>query len=122
MTYAGLKTMVYAKLDKNDVRVKGAMHFVSSHYSFEESPGAGMKGYYYYLQTMTKALNAYGQDTIVLADGTKKSWRKDAVSQIASQQLDNGSWVNDKNGRYLESLPALVTGYSMTSLREAAQK
>jgi squalene-hopene/tetraprenyl-beta-curcumene cyclase len=122
MTYAGLKSMVYADLDKSDARVKGAMHFVSNNYTFKESPGAGMKGYYYYLQTMTKALNAYGLDTIALADGSKKKWRDDAISQIAKQQYPDGSWVNTKNGRYLESLPALVTAYSMISLREAAKK
>ena len=118
MTYQGLKSMVYAKLDRQDPRVKGAMNYIREHYQVDGVPGGDMRGYYYYLQTMAKALDAYGDDVLELADGTERNWRVDMVDQLAKLQLDNGSWVNEV-GRYMEAMPELVTAYAMISLKTA---
>ncbi len=58
MTYAGLKSMIYAGVSKDDPRVKAAVTFLQKNYTVDSNPGMGQSGLYYYLQTMSKALNA----------------------------------------------------------------
>lgn len=118
MTYAGLKSMIYAEVSANDPRVRGALDWVGRNYTFETVPGAGMRGYFYYLQTMTKALGAANIDSLPLADGKSADWRADATKHLISLQRADGSWYNP-DGKYLESLPELVTAYAMISLRNA---
>ena len=116
MTYAGLKSMIYAGVDMNDPRVKAAMEFISKHYSLTENPGMGAAGLYYYYHTFAKALDAAGVDNVADASGTEHDWRVDLFSQLAAQQSDNGSWVNDENPRWLEGDRSLVTGYALLAL------
>ncbi len=118
ITYAGLKSMVYAKLDRNDVRVKGVLKFVSENYMLKENPGQKLRGHFYYLQTMAKALDAYGADTILLKNKKKVLWRDDMIGQLREMQLSGGGWVNT-DGRYLESVTALTTGYAMIAMKHA---
>jgi hypothetical protein len=116
MTYAGLKSMLYAGVNKDDPRVKAAMDFISKHYSLEQNPGMGAAGLYYYYHTFAKALDATGLETLSDASGTEHNWRGDLFSQLASEQSENGSWVNDENPRWLEGDRSLVTGYALLAL------
>ncbi len=118
MTYAGLKSMIYAKVDRKDVRVKGAVRFIRNNYTLAKNPGQGTKGLYYYTQTMAKALAAYGRDEIQLADGKTVNWREDMIKTLADRQTSVGAWVN-ADGRYLESMTELCTPYAMISIRQA---
>jgi squalene-hopene/tetraprenyl-beta-curcumene cyclase len=118
MTYAGLKSLLYAKLAKDDLRVKAALGWLTKHYTWTENPGMGMAGYYYYVHTASKALSVYGEDVIVDADGTPHEWRQDVVRALLSRQQPDGSWVND-NGRWWESVPELVTAYNVIALETA---
>jgi squalene-hopene/tetraprenyl-beta-curcumene cyclase len=115
MTYAGLKSMIYAGLQKDDPRVKAAYEWLKKHYSVTENPGMGDAGLYYYLHTLTKALDAVGDDKIVGADGAAHDWRADVIKQLSSLQKPDGSWVN-ANNRWLEGDPKLVTAYSLLAL------
>jgi squalene-hopene/tetraprenyl-beta-curcumene cyclase len=117
MTYAGLKSMIYAKVDRNDARVRGAMAYIRKNYTIDSEPGRGMGGYYYYLQTMAKALDAYDEDILTTPNGNVR-WRLDLITRLAELQRANGSWVNG-NGRYFEALPELVTSYAMISIYTA---
>jgi len=119
MTYAGLKSMVYAQLEKDDVRVKAARDWASRHYTLDENPGMGPEGHYYYLQTFAKALNAFGEDTLVTADGRTCKWREDLLRKLIALQKDSGEWHNDKHGRWMESIPELVTAYSLIAMEVA---
>ena len=56
MTYAGLKSMIYAGLRPDDPRVKAASEYITRHYTVDENPGLGQKGLYYYYQTFAKTL------------------------------------------------------------------
>ncbi len=82
MTYAGLKSMIYAGVGPDDPRVKAAVKWVQAHYDFDENPGMeetpGMKdaGLYYYYHAMAKALDAIGSDTFEDAQGEKHQWRR----------------------------------------------
>ena len=61
MTYAGLKSMIYAGVGPDDPRVKAAVKWLaSSTTALDENPGMGTAGLYYYYQTFAKALAAMG--------------------------------------------------------------
>ncbi len=115
MTYAGLKSMIYAGLDKDDPRVKAAHEWIRRHYTLQENPGMGSAGLFYYYHTFAKALAAIGDDQIIDDDGNAHDWRADLARQLISEQKPDGSWVNN-NTRWLEGDPNLVTAYSLLAL------
>lgn len=116
MTYAGLKSMIYAGVDKDDERVKAAVAWLAKNYDTKENPGMGDTGLYYYYQTVAKALDAYGEEKFVTADGKAHNWRADFTEELIRRQQDNGSWVNEKAERWMEGDPNLVTGYCLLAL------
>ena len=60
MTYAGLKSMIYAGVGADDPRVKAALKWIQQHYDLSSNPGMGQAGLYYYYHTFAKALDAAG--------------------------------------------------------------
>ena len=121
MTYAAVKSMLYARMDKNDPRVKAAMKYLMRNYVLTENPGMGAQGLFYYLHVMTKALDAFGADVLIGEGGKKHEWRKDVISEFLKIQQKNGSWANT-HGRFFESDPSLATPYAIIALRVAAKK
>ncbi len=115
MTYAGLKSMIYAGVKSDDPRVKAAYKWAQSHYDVESNPGMGDAGLYYYYQAFAKALAAIGQDQIEDSDGKKHDWRADLIQALGKRQKADGSWVNETN-RWMEGDANLVTGYALLSL------
>jgi squalene-hopene/tetraprenyl-beta-curcumene cyclase len=120
MTYAGLKSMIYARVNRDDPRVKAAVDWVRRHYTFAENPGIGAQGHFYYLHTCAKALHALGEEELTGADGTAHRWRDDLARQIVSLQEPDGCWTNEASGRWMESIPALATCYAILSLQVVA--
>ena len=118
MTYAGLKSMIYAGVTADDARVKAAIGWLKKNYDLESNPGMGTAGLYYYYQTFAKALAALGQDQFVDDKGQTHDWRKDLIHTLASKQKNDGSWVNENN-RWLEGDANLVTGYALLALSYA---
>jgi squalene-hopene/tetraprenyl-beta-curcumene cyclase len=115
MSYAGLKSMIFAGLSKDDPRVKAALAWASKNYSVTENPGLGKAGLYYYLHLFSTAMDASGMDTIKDANGMEHDWRADLIKALASSQNKDGSWVNEDK-KWLESDPNLVTGYALLTL------
>ena len=115
MTYAGLKSMIFAGVGPDDPRVQAAVAWIQKHYSLSENPGMGDAGLYYYYHTFAKALDALGQDVFVDADGTQHHWRRELARELVSRQRADGAWVND-NSRWLEGDPNLVTAYALLTL------
>lgn len=115
MTYAGLKSMIFAGVGPDDPRVKAAYTWATKHYTLEENPGMGGAGLYYYYHTFAKALDAIGKDVIEDADGVKHDWKQELVTELASRQNKDGSFVNDTT-RWMEGDPHLVTGYALLAL------
>ena len=115
MTYAGLKSMIFAGVGPDDPRVKAAVEWVRKNYSLDTNPGMGDAGLYYYYHTFAKALDALGQDELIDADGTKHNWRHELAAELAKRQHEDGSWSNT-NSRWLEGDPNLVTGYALLAL------
>ncbi|MFK7818169.1 MAG: prenyltransferase/squalene oxidase repeat-containing protein [Planctomycetaceae bacterium] len=115
MTYAGLKSMIYAGLNSEDKRVKAAFKWIQKNYSVDQNPGVGLQGLFYYYHTFAKALSVLEIDYVVEADGTKNDWRKDVANKLIEIQYENGSWLN-KTPRWYEGDPNLVTAYSLLAL------
>lgn len=122
MTYAGMLSLIYADVSRNDSRVRSAFDWAMRHWTLEENPGAGPEGVYYFYNVLTKALAAFGRDRIP-ADETEIFWRRELVRKLLNlQRIDpatgHGYWLND-HGRYLESDPVLVTSYAILALQMA---
>ena len=115
MTYAGLKSMIYAGLKEDDPRVKAAVTWIKKNYDLDSNPGMGDAGLYYYYHTFAKALSALGQDIIIDESGAKHDWRQELIAELASRQRKDGSWAND-NSRWLEGDASLCTAYSLLAL------
>ena len=115
MTYAGLKSMIYAGLKKDDPRVVAAKKWLAKNYDLKSNPGMGQAGLYYYYNTMSKALEANGEDKFVDDKGVAHDWRKELIETLAAAQQKDGSWVNE-TPRWMEGDPALATGYALLAL------
>jgi len=115
MTYAGLKSMIYAGVKPDDPRVKAALKWAEKHYGLDSNPGLGNAGLYYYYHMFAKALDAAGKDEITDAKGVKHNWRRELLEELVRRQRPDGSWVNE-NARWLEGDASLVTGYALLAL------
>lgn len=115
ISYGGLLSYAYAKVDRQDPRVVAVLDWLQSNYTLEENPGMGPQGYFYYLHLMTKALTAAKIDTLKLADGREVRWREEVARRLLELQQPNGSWINE-NKRWWETDPNLVSSYVLLSL------
>ncbi len=114
MTYAGLKSMIFAGVDREDYRVKAAKKFLYNNYSVATNPGMGSSGLYYYQHTMAKTLDALGEREFNTKDGPR-DWKSELLSQLKKVQRVDGSWTNP-DARWMEGDPNLVTGYVLLTL------
>jgi len=115
MTYAGLKSMIFAGVNSDDPRVKAAFNWIQQHYSLDENPGMADAGLYYYYNTFGKALEAMKIDQFIDSKGNKHDWRAELRDAVIKRQQADGSWLN-KNARWMEGDPNLVTGYALLTL------
>ena len=115
MTYAGLKSMIYAGVGPEDKRVKAAYGWIQRHYDLSSNPGMGKAGLYYYYHTFAKALDAMDVDEVEDDQGIKHNWRQELIETLAKNQLPDGSWINE-NDRWYEGDANLVTGYALLAL------
>jgi squalene-hopene/tetraprenyl-beta-curcumene cyclase len=121
MTYAGLKSFLYAGVGKNDDRVKAALAWVRKHYTVTENPGQKDAGLFYYYHTFAKAMDALGEDMFADAKGVQHDWRQELFDELKKKQKENGSWVNT-NGAFLENLPELATAFAVLALSYCKKK
>ena len=126
MTYAGLKSLIYAGLDHADTRVKAAIEWIKKHWTVSENPGMGENdpknakhGLYYYLQAMSKSLHAYGEPRVTDAAGVTRDWRLEIIQQLASLERPDHSWAGEK--RWMEDNSTLTTAYVALTLEEVRQ-
>jgi squalene-hopene/tetraprenyl-beta-curcumene cyclase len=119
MTYAGVKSLIYAGVSKDDARVKVALGWLRKNYTVEANAGmpAQLKdrGLFYYYQTMAKTLDLLGEDEFIDDKGVKHDWRTDLFRAIQKRQNPDGSWTNPTD-RWMEGDPALVSGYVLMAL------
>lgn len=116
MTYSGLKSFLYAGVDRKDKRVEAALNWIRHHYTLEENPGMGKAGLYYYYHTFAKAMDALGDDLFEDAKGKKHDWRMELFQTLQKQQLENGSWRNLGERAFAEDNADLSTSFALLSL------
>lgn len=119
MTYAGVKSLIYANIDRDDARMKAALGWLKANYTLDANPGmppqVSKQGLYYYYNTFGKAQQVLGQDRFVDAKGVSHDWQADLFHALAKRQRADGSWINE-NDRWMEGDPNLVTGYALMAL------
>lgn len=119
MTYAGVKSMIYCGVSKEDERLKKAIGWVRDHYSVEANPGMpevrSRWGLYYYYHTMAKCLDVLGEDQFTDSKGKKHDWRADIRQALIKKQNKDGSWTNEAK-IWMEGNPHLVTGYALMTM------
>ena len=119
-TYAGLLSYSWANLQKNDRRVQNAFKWIAEHYTVDENPGIGTKALYYYYMVFAKALQAFGENTIVDSKGVSHNWREDLGKKLISLQAADGSWVNT-NPAEMQGNKTLVTAFTMMAIESILQ-
>ena len=117
MTYSGLKSLIYAKVKKDDVRIQSAMEWVLKNYTLEENPGVGKAGLYYYYHTFAKTLSLLEMPSVTDAKGVTHDWKAELAAKLAATQRADGSWCNEASGRWMESIPQLSTAYCLMALQ-----
>ncbi|MCP3917250.1 MAG: hypothetical protein GY711_17010 [bacterium] len=127
MTYALLKSFVFAGLKKDDPRVEACWKWLQENYTLDINPGmehspdptAAYQGLYYYFHSMARALNVFGADVITDGAGAQHAWRTQLAGRILSMQSKiDGSWVNVNAPRWWEGNPVLATSYALLTLAE----
>lgn len=118
MTYAGLESMIYSQVERNDPRVRSALQWAAQHWSVDENPGMGSKGLFYYFNIMAKALSLNGSESITSAAGIAIPWKEQLIKKLVALQSTQGSWVNADN-QFWEGDPVLVTCYAILTLEYA---
>ncbi len=115
ITYAGLKSMIYAGLTKDDDRVKAATEWIRKNYTLSENPGMGQQGLYYYFQTFSKTMSSLESESFTTTDGKEHFWKQELAQKLAELQRPNGSWINPAD-RWYEGDPNLVSAYCLMAL------
>jgi squalene-hopene/tetraprenyl-beta-curcumene cyclase len=121
MTYAGLKSFLYAGVGKEDKRVQAAVAWVRKNYTVTENPGQKDAGLYYYYHTFAKAMDALGEEQFKDAKGATHDWRQELFDELKKRQKADGSWANT-NAAFLENLPELATAFAVLALSYCRKK
>ena len=115
MTWAGLKSFIYADVGRNDGRVRDAYAWLQANYSIDENPGLGQKGLFYYYHVMARALTLLGERSVKDRQGVTHDWYAELAHKLLALQRADGSWVNP-DGTYWEDNPAVATPRALLAL------
>ncbi len=122
MSCVGLLGLLLSDTPRDDPQVVEAMGWLERHWSIDEHPRMGDKSLYYYYLTLSRALDAYGQNTIEVPGKGKVNWRREVTQKLLElQKIDEkgkGYWANDVN-RWREGDAVLTTCYAMLALETA---
>ncbi|MCA9066721.1 MAG: terpene cyclase/mutase family protein, partial [Planctomycetaceae bacterium] len=94
ITYAGLKSLIYAGLTREDPRVIAATKWIKANYTLSENPGMGQQGLFYYYHTFARTMSVLEVDSFTDAEGRQHDWRKELLTVLQQKQDGNGSWKN----------------------------
>ncbi len=123
MTYAAVKSLIYAGLDQSDPQVAAAIAWIGKNFTVKENPGMatpvnpsrGQMGLFYYYAVMARALEVLGSPTITDGEGRERRWAQELAAVLISKQSKEGSWSNPVD-RWWEGDPTLVTAYAIQAL------
>ncbi|HAK94246.1 MAG TPA: hypothetical protein DCM87_04405 [Planctomycetes bacterium] len=128
MSYAGLKSFIYAQAGRDSVELRKLWKWLCTHYTVDENPGMavpenpaqGKQGLYYYYRAMAKALLLWGESRVPTPAGPRP-WASDLAAKLLSLQNAAGLWVNQDENRWWEGIPEIATSYSILALRDCAE-
>lgn len=129
MTYAAVKSLIYAGLKRDDPRIEVALDWIRDHWTVDENPGMatplnedrGQMGYYYYLAVMTRTLEVLGESTVTDSSGQQHRWAQEVAKTLLKRQRTDGSWSNEVD-RWWEGDPVLATSYALQALNICYKK
>ena len=121
ISYAGMMSFAYARIGRDDERVKAVIDWLGRNYTIEENPGMGSEGVYYYYHLMAKALKAQGVSQLTGPSGKQVKWRNELAAKLISLQKPDGSWQNSTK-RWMEGDPNLTTAYVLVALALAESR
>lgn len=116
MTYGGLKSYLFADIDRNDPRVQAAVRWITKHYTVEEHPGRGAKTFYYYVHVFARTWNLLKVRTVQTDDGVQHDWVRELVNKLVGEQQPQGYWVNSRASDEWEDRPELCTSHAILAL------
>jgi hypothetical protein len=133
MTYALLKCLLLAGVEPSDPRVQAALGWIARNFTVERNPGfeaaadparEGMRGYYYYLFTMARALGLHEQGAgkplaVRDAQGRPRAWRRELIDRLVALQREDGGWRNEHAEDWDEGSRTLSTAYALLALAHA---
>ena len=122
MTYAGFKSLIYADLAPDDVRVQAALGWIQRNFTLEENPGLGDQGLYYGYLALARSLAAWGQPELKLVGGPGETrsvrWAEAMIARLAELQRPDGSF-EVRHPRWMEDNEVLITAYGLIALQHA---
>jgi squalene-hopene/tetraprenyl-beta-curcumene cyclase len=122
MTYAGFKSLIYADLAPDDPRVTAALGWIRENFDLRENPGLGDDGLYYMYLSLSRALDAWGEDELDLAapagEARSVRWADALIHTLAEAQREDGSFAV-RSSRWMEDNPVLITAYGLIALQHA---
>ena len=122
MTAAGLISLLFAGVDKNDPRVQAAYKWMTTNFTLDVNPGTQSKhGLYYFYNAFAKVMAAYGTDEFTDGKGQVHNWRNELAQKLLSAQQPDGSWVNKDSNKWWENNPLLATAWSVIALEQAVK-
>ncbi|MDP7051843.1 MAG: cycloartenol synthase [Verrucomicrobiota bacterium] len=121
ISYAGMMSFAYARIGRDDDRVKEVIDWLGRNYTLDENPGMGSEGVYYYYHLMAKALRAQRVNRLTIRNGKTIDWREQLTAKLISLQKPDGSWQNS-NKRWMEGDPNLTTTYVLMGLALMGEK
>ncbi|NNM84649.1 MAG: hypothetical protein HKL96_02670 [Phycisphaerales bacterium] len=120
LSYAQLKSLVYARLTPGDLRVRRLQHWLARHYTLQCNPAAGgARGQFYYYLVFARILATSHTNVFAGASGRVHCWREDLLTQLANMQRPDGSWINTRAAAWLEGRPVMVTTYAVLAIERA---
>jgi len=122
MTYAGFKSLIFADLAPDDVRVTSALGWIRRNFTVAENPGLGDQGLYYGYLAQARALDAWGEPELELVGGPGETrsvrWAEALIERLAGLQRADGSF-EVRHPRWMEDNEVLITAYGLIALQHA---
>ncbi len=123
MTSAGLLSLLFAGVDRDDPRVQAAYGWIRQNYTLDDNPGAkDRSGLFYYYNAFAKSMAAMGDAEVTDGSGVTHNWRNDLAARLLSLQGADGSWSNPWSSRWWEGEKALVTAWSVIALNHVVRE
>jgi len=124
LSYEGRMSLIHDEVTNNDPRVDAYLDWAERSWSLDTNPGAGLRGLYYFYQSLAKCLAVSGEEVIYpLAGGSSIKWREELIRKLVVLQRTDETkrtsyWVNE-SGVWMEDNPVLVTAYALLALERA---